>query len=321
MGRYAVKRIIAMAPSIVIATIAVFFILRILPGDVALTILADTPHTVEMREALREELGLNDPAPVQYVRWLRDMVNGRFGGASLETGEPISEMASRQFPVTLLIACYSAVLSLIIGLPGGILLASKGGRGSRSVIRFVTVAGLSVPNILTASVVLLGLLLVFRWSPPVIYFFPKEDFAAHLQLVIWPVLILSWEFGSHLIRTVHAGMADALQSDHVKAARGRGIGGVSLAVRHALPSVGGPLLNVFGLQFGALLGGTLVLESIFGIPGVGRGLVQAAIARDLPVVQSYAALLVILFLMINLLVDVLHGAVDPRLRTGNGVKR
>jgi peptide/nickel transport system permease protein len=315
VGRYLAQRLISTVPTVLLATVAIFLLVRVVPGDIVLTILADTPHSVEMREALRDELGLNDPLPQQYARWLWNMLNGTFGGHSMETGEPISEMVRREAPATALISVYTLAVSLAAAFPLGLWAAMKPSRSVSATIRAITLAGLSLPNVLVASLVLLGLLRMFRWSPPIIYSTPGQDLGQHLQMVVWPVLILSWEFGSHLIRILQSTVSEVLQKEFVTAAVARGVPRLSIALRHTLRASGGPVLNVIGLQVGVLLGGTLVLESIFGIPGVGRGLVHAALARDLPVVQSYATIMVTLVLVVNLLVDVAHSAADPRTRS------
>lgn len=312
--RYAARRLIAFLPALLLATAAIFGILRLLPGDVVLTILADTPHTLEMREALREELGLNAPPAVQYLRWLGDLTDSSFGGKSLSTGETIGSLAASQFPVTLLISAYSLFVSAVFGFAVGLWRSFQPNRIADALFKTVSLAGVSIPNVLTASLLLFAMLRLFRWSPPIIYSSPVEHLGDHIRIVLWPVVILSWEFGSHIARAIHGAMQEVMKSDFFMAAKGRGVGRLSLALRHSIPFAAGSVLNILGTQFGVLLGGTLVLESVFGIPGLGRGLVQAAVARDLTVVQSYATVLVGLFLVINLLVDIGHLASDPRLR-------
>ncbi|MBT3272217.1 MAG: ABC transporter permease [Spirochaetales bacterium] len=288
--------------------------MRILPGDVVLVILGDTPHTLEVREALREELGLNKPLYVQYASWLGSMFNGSFGGRSLETGETIKSLLANQLPVTLLLTTYTLILSVIISVPLGAVIAGRNSVLLDVPFRIISLGGLALPNVWIGSIILLGLLKIFHWSPPIIYDGLLSDPITHMQMMIWPVLILSFEFGSHLYRITRTSVAETLRADYTAAARARGVGGIRLIFKHALPSAGNSILTVIGLQAGTLLGGTLVLESIFGLPGIGRGLVQAARSRDYTVIQSYAALLVFLFLAINLVTDILYMFLDPRTR-------
>jgi len=156
---------------------------------------------------------------------------------------------------------------------------------------------------------------LFKWSPPIIYAPPGEHIIDHVQMMVWPVLILSFEYGSHLLRVVRNAVVQTLKTGYIRGAKARGVLPVSLLFRHAAPPVAALTLSVAGTHFGALLGGALVLEAVFGLPGVGRGLIQAATARDFPVIQSYAVLLVGLFLLVNLLVDLSHRCIDPRQRS------
>ncbi len=288
--------------------------MRVLPGDVVLVILGDTQHTLEVREALREELGLNRPLLEQYASWLGRMFDGSFGGPSLETGESIASLLSMQMRVTLLLTAYTVIISTVISIPLGTAAAGHRRHLLNVPVRLITLGGLALPNVWVAAMVLIVLLKLFRWSPPIIYADLLSDPVSHLQMMVWPALILSWEYSSHLIRITRASVAETLKTEYIKAARARGIHGVRLLARHALPASSAPILTTAALQIGTLLGGTLVLESIFGLPGMGRGLVHAALARDYPVIQSYAALLVFLFLSINLLTDVIHMLIDPRVR-------
>ncbi len=313
MGSYLVKRILALIPSVILSTVFVFLLLRLLPGDAVLTMLSDTPHSLEMRAALRNELGIDKPAAVQYAVWLKRMFDGSFGGRSLETGEAIGSMVTRQLPITLLLAGYTLLVSLVWAIPVGAWAGSHPETPGDKALGVFSLAGLALPNILAASLVLLGLLKIFRWSPPIIYLSPGEDFSGHLQMMLWPVLILSLEYGSHLLRIIRTGMAETLKKPFILGAKARGAPPLALILRHAAPEITVLTLSVAGTQFGTLFGGALVLEAIFGLPGIGRGLVQAALARDYPVIQSYAVLIVALYLFVNVLVDLLHGLIDPRL--------
>ncbi len=311
-------RLLLAAPTALAASLVVFLVMRALPGDVALTILSGSPHTVEMREALRAELGLRDPLAVQYARWLRLMVNGQFGGRSLESREPIGSLLARQLPVTALLAFYAALLSVVLAVPLGIAAAVHRDRWPDYLIRLATLAGLSVPGVWAALMLIAGLLLVFHWSPPVIYASLRADPGEHFQMMAWPALLLAWEYSSHLVRVTRASMLDVLSRDFVVAARAKGLPYRHVLLRHGLRCALVPVVTMVGLQFGTLLSGALVLETIFGLPGLGRGLVTAALARDYPVVQSFVTLLVLFSLVVNVVVDFLYGILDPRTTRGRG---
>ena len=315
MTRYLFWRIALLALSTLLASVFIFGVLRVLPGDVAIVILGGggAPHTPEVREALREELGLNDPLAVQYGRWLWSMANGEFGGQSLVNGQSIRSLVARQLPVTLLLALYTVVLSVLISVPLGVLAVWRWRRWPDYVVRVVSIIGQAVPNFWVALLIVLGLVVVFRWSPPIVYTYPWQDPWNHLQIVIWPVLLLAWEYSSHIVRVTRASMLDVLHESYVLTARAKGLPEHLIILRHVLRNALPPTITVMGFQLGALLGGTLILESIFGLPGLGRGLVTAALARDYPVVQSLATLLVFAMLFINLIIDLVYTVADPRI--------
>lgn len=317
-GRYLAKRTALFVPTLIAASVVVFLVMRVLPGDVTLVILSGSPHTVEMRESLREELGLNRSLPFQYVTWLWSMVNGQFGGNSLESREPMRSVLARQLPVTLLLTLYTVLLSVLTSVPLGVLSAVKKDRWPDYLVRIASLGGLALPHVWIALLVILALLLVFRWSAPIIYTPLLEDPVNHFQMMIWPVLILAWQFSSHIVRTVRSGVIEELDREYVSAARSKGVSERTVVLRYALRGALVPAINMIGLQFGTLLGGTLVLETVFGLPGIGRGLIQAAVARDYPVIQSVATLLVLLYLVVNLTVDMICRAVDPRISRADG---
>jgi peptide/nickel transport system permease protein len=315
MRRYLVYRIGMMIPTVLIASIILFGIMRVLPGDVATVILSGSgtsPHSVEAREALRDELGLNDPIPVQYGRWLWSMVNGDFGGRSLATGEKVRTLVGRQFSVTLLLTAYAITLSVLISIPAGVLAAVTRNRWPDYFVRVITAVGQAMPSFWVALLLMLGLLVFLRWSPPIIYVQPWQDPMDHLQMMMIPTLLLAWEYSAHVTRVTRASMIQVLSRDYVRTARGKGLSERIVVWRHAMRNALIPSTTVLGLQLGTLLGGTLILEMIFGLPGLGRGVVQAAVERDYPVVLSVSVLLVLIMLVANLFLDLLNMWLDPR---------
>jgi len=319
MRRYIARRLALIVPTVLVASIVVFAVMRVLPGDVVLVILSGSGESAvspEAREALQEELGLNDPLHVQYGRWLWSMVNGEFGGNSLESREPIRSIIGRQLPITLLLTGYTILLSVFVSLPLGVLAAARRNRWPDYAVRMVTLGGLALPNLWVALLVILGLLVFFSWSPPVIYSAPWSDPWNHIQMLAWPVMILAWEHSSHLVRVTRSGMLDALSQVYVTTARSKGLQEYAVLLRHAFRNALIPAITTLGLLFGSLLSGALVLETMFGLPGIGRGLVQAALSRDYPVIQSLATLLVLLSLVVNLAVDLVYKLIDPRISEG-----
>ena len=320
MMRYALYRALLIVPTIIAASLVVFAAMRALPGDVALAILADTPHTIEVREALREELGLNRPLPVQYADWAWSMVTGDFGGHSLETREPIRAILARQLPVTALLALYAVAASLVVGIPLGVVGALRQGRPTDRIVALATTGGLSLPIVFTSLLTLWLLLRVFGWSPPIIYSSPAEDLREHVEIMLAPALLLSIPYGAQLARVMRSALVSVTDADYMVAARSRGLSPLSVVVRHGVPNALLPAVTMIGLQFGTIVSGALVVETVFGLPGIGRGVVHAALARDYPVVQSTVIILVTLVLAMNLIVDLLYTRLDPRVAS-TGARR
>ena len=316
MIKYLVWRLLLFVPTLFIASIVIFGIMRLLPGDVALVVLSgsgEATHDVEQIERVREELGLNSPLVVQYGRWLRSMAGGELGGRSLENRQIISSVVARQLPVTVQLTLYTLVLSVLVAVPLGILAAVRQDRWPDYLIRLVFIAGQAVPSFLLALLVLMGLVLVFHWSPPVIYANLWEDPVAHAKMVLLPTLVLAWGQSAFLMRVTRASMLEVLRQDYIRTGHSKGLAERVIVLRHALRNALIPVVSVAGLQVGALLSGAVIVESIFGLPGMGRGILQAVTVRDYPLIQSLTMVLVVLVLSINLIVDLMYVAIDPRI--------
>ncbi len=312
---YLARRLALLLPTALLASLVVFAVMRALPGDVAATILSgggETTHSPEVREALRAELGLDDPLPVQYARWLAAMFDGSFGGDALIDGQSIRSQIARQAPVTALLALYALAITLVVWLPLGVVAGWQRGRWPDHCARLAMLPGLATPSFLLALLALLGLLLLLGWSPPIVYASPFEDPWEHVLMVAIPAALLSWEYGAHVLRVARAAVAETLEQPYVRTAVAKGLPERQVVLGHALRNALLPVLTALGVQFGTLLGGALILESIFGLPGLGRGLVEAALVRDFPVVQSLTTLLVLAVLLVNLALDLAYAWLDPR---------
>jgi peptide/nickel transport system permease protein len=316
LQRYLAWRLALFLPTLLVASLLVFLALRLLPGDIALTTLSgsgEVTHDPVQVERLRQELRLDDPLASQYGRWLWSMATGGFGGRSLESRQPITSLLARQLPMTLLLALYTLLFAVAVGIPLGVLAAVHEGRWPDYLVRFITIAGQSVPSFFLALIVQLALLSLFRWSPPIVYAYPWDAPWAHLQLMAWPALALAWGYASYLARMTRAGLVEVLRQDYIRTAYTKGLSQRLVVLRHGLRNAIIPLISLAGLQVGAVVGGVVVLEVIFDLPGIGRGMAQAAVARDLPVVQTYTVILVLLMLCINLATDLLYVWADPRI--------
>lgn len=315
MRRYIARRLILFPPTLLLASLAVFIVMRALPGDVTAAVLGGEGEALDPRivSAIRAELGLEDPLPVQYVRWLWSVASGGFGGRSLETGEAIGRLVARQLPVTLQLTAYSLALALLFSIPLGLAAAAWQDRWPDRLIRFFSITGGALPGFWVAIVAMLALVYWFGWSPPLIYQSLREDPAEHLQAMALPAFTLALGLCGHLARLLRAALLDVFRLDFIRTARAKGLGPWPVLFRHALRAAWIPFLTLAGAQAGAMLSGAVVLEYIFGLPGLGRGMVQAAMARDYPVVQTLSVVLVGLALSLNLLVDLAYARLDPRI--------
>ncbi len=316
MTEYLTRRLLLFIPTLVLGSLAIFALMRVLPGDVALIIVGGEgtdPGAAQQLDRIREQLGLKDPLPIQYAHWLWAMLDGEFGGKSLVSQEPLASIIGRRLPVTLLLACYAISISIIISIPMGIIAAVHQNRWPDYLVRIITIAGNAIPNFWLGLVVLLALVVFFTWGPPVYYKGPLEDPATHFQKAIWPALVLAWGFSANITRVTRASMLEVLRQDYVRTARSKGLAESRVLWQHALRNALIPVVTLAGLQLAGLLSGAVVLEAIFGMPGVGEGILLAIRSRDYPVVQSLAMLLVFLMLSLNLLTDFLYAFIDPRI--------
>jgi peptide/nickel transport system permease protein len=313
--RYVTRRLLLFIPTLLVASLIVFGIMHVLPGDVALVILASEEGGFREEEAeiLRKDLGLDRSLPVQYGSWIWSLASGGFGGTSLESREPIREIVARRFPVTVQLALLTLAITLVVSLPLGVIAALQQDKPLDYLIRSVSILGLAMPNFWVALLVILGMVLIFSWVPPVIYRDLWEDPVRNLELMIWPALVVAWGFSSYLIRVTRATMLEVLRQDYIRTAFSKGLTPNTVVVRHALRNTLIPVVTLMGGHLDALLAGSVILENVFGVPGVGQGIVGAATGRDYPVIMSLAMLLVFFALFINLIIDLSYAFIDPRI--------
>ncbi len=316
MGLHIRRRLMLFVPTLFLASVAIFILMRILPGDVAAVIAggeASDATSIQQLENIREQLGLKDPLIVQYGRWGWSMVAGELGGRSLVEREPISQIIARRLPITLLLAVYAITIAVIVSIPLGILAAVRQDTFVDYFVRIMTISGHALPNFFVALLVILMLLVWFAWTPPIEYKSLMDDPWAHIQKVMWPALILAWGLSANVTRVTRSGMLEVLRQDYVRTARSKGLKEGTILWRHALLNALIPVITLSGVQLATLLSGAVILESIFGLPGLGQGIVLAAGSRDYPVIQSVTMLLVAMTLTLNLLLDILCGVIDPRI--------
>ena len=318
MQRYLIRRLLLYVPTLFLASLIIFGVMRYLPGDIALLIASGgeddpNPFTQETVDNLRIRLGLDDPLPVQYGKWAWSMMSGEFGGESLQTDESIRSIFARRIPVTLQLGLYTMAIALVVSLPLGIIAAIKQDTWIDYIVRSITILGLAMPNFWVAIMVILGFVIFFSWVPPIVYYNLWESPGDHLQLLIWPALIVAWGYSSYITRVTRSTMLEILRQDYIRTARSKGLSERLVLWRHALGNALIPIITIAGLYVEAVLSGSLIQENIWGVPGIGQGIVAAAKNRDYPVIQSMTMLLVFFALTVNLVVDMIYAIVDPRI--------
>jgi peptide/nickel transport system permease protein len=301
-------------PTLLGMALLIFVMVRLLPGDfVDALVGADSTISAESKEALRASYGLSEPLPVQFARWIGELARGELG-VSFRTGQPIGKILRSSLPITLELAVLSLLLSVVVAIPLGLLSATRRNSQIDFWARLAGLIGLSFPNFWLATVLLLATSLLLHWVPPVIWIPPADDLLGNLRQVLLPVLALSLQLIAIQMRMVRATMLEVLRQDHVRTARAKGLSERAVLYRHALRNALIPVVTVIGLQLGVLMGGSVIIEQIFGLPGLGWFLLQAIYNRDYPVVQVTALFLAVVFVVINLVVDLLYGFLDPRIK-------
>ena len=318
MQRYLAQRVISLFIILLILSLAVFLVLRVMPGDVvgaiALSSEGGTTLTEEEIQAVRTRLGLNRPLYEQYLSWIGAILTRGDLGVSLYTKESINSLLKQRLPITLLLALYSVTVMIGLGLPLGILSALKPNSFIDNVARVVAVMGLAIPGFWLGILVLIGLVIIFTWSPPLIYSSPIQNPLEHVQKMFWPALISGFGSGAIMARMTRSSMLEVLSEDYVRTARSKGLSERLVILVHVLRNALLPVLSIVGVQVATLMGGIIVMERVFGIPGFGGLLIGAVQNRDYTVVQSALLVVATLVVLVNLVTDILYAYIDPRIR-------
>ena len=317
MQTFLIRRLLLMVPTLIGATLLVFLIMRVVPGDVAYLILSGEGGEGQVDPAslakLRHELGLDRSLVVQYSTWLIGNTTGDMG-KSLRTGRQIRVEIASRFPMTAQLAVMAVLMGIAVGLPLGIISALKQNSWIDHIARLVSIAFLTLPSFWMGLLVLLVGVTMFDWTPPLGRNLLWQDPGANLTQLIFPAAII----GSHLMaivaRMTRSSMLEVLREDYIRTARAKGLAEFVVITRHALKNSLIPVVTIVGISFGSLLGGTIVMEQVFTVPGIGRYLIESITFRDYPATQAIVLLLAAGFVIINLLVDFLYGFLDPRIR-------
>ena len=317
MGRYLVVRLYSMALTLLGLTVLVFLMLHLIPGTVVEQMIgADAMMSQQMVDQLKRFFGLDQPWYVQYGRWLGQILRGDLG-TSWRTGKPVLSLILERLPVTIELTVLSVLFSLVLGVTAGILSAVWRDRPVDHVTRVGTLLGLSVPVFWQGTMLILFFSLYLRWMPPVMWVDIVTDPRRNLTIMLLPALCLGTAAAANVARTTRSSMLDVLSSDFVRTALAKGLAGRGVVLKHALTNALIPIVTVVGLQLGILLGGTVVVEEVFTLPGVGRLVLWSIYQRDYPVTQSTILFIAALFMALNLAVDLLYGYLEPRIRYGD----
>ena len=315
MRDYLFRRVLLILPTLFGALTLIFFIMNILPGDIALMILGDeTGHGDPAALALlREELGLDRPLYIQYFVWLWGVFQLDFG-TSLWNGVPVFEEIWVRLPVTLTLIVFSVSLSMVLAIPIGIVAALKQDSWVDYALRVFTISGLSIPSFWFGLMVVLFLLIVFSWFPPLTYAVIYSDPWVSLQQLFLPAIVLGYRQAAVSARMMRSSMLEVLREDYVRTARSKGLKERIVVYLHALKNASLPVVTIFGVEAVILFSGAVIIEKIFNVPGVGTLIVDAMGRRDIPLVQGVVLIIVVFVLVVNLIVDVMYGWLDPRIR-------
>lgn len=312
MRQYVLKRLFLMIPTLFFISLLVFILTRLIPGDVVELMLQDQGYA-ENAAALRTLLGLDRPIHVQYVAWLGKVLQGNLG-TSLWTKNAVLDEILYRFPVTLELGVLALFFAIVMALPIGILSATRQDTLQDYAARSIAIGGLSIPNFWLATMAIVLPAYYFGWTPPIQFVRWEESWWGHISQFLLPAFILGLASGASLMRLTRAMMLEVLRQDYVRTAWSKGLPEGMIVLKHVLRNAMIPVITLLGLQLAQVAGGTIVMESIFGLPGMGKFLFEALLQRDYPVVQGVNLLLATVIVMMNLITDLTYAWVDPRIR-------
>ncbi|MCX7211545.1 MAG: ABC transporter permease [Burkholderiales bacterium] len=307
------RRLLQLLPTLFLVSVLIFSLQQLLPGDPAL-VMAGEEKDPEVIEQIRRQYHLDEPLPMQYGRWIAGVLQGDLG-ESMRIKQPVAQLVVEKLPVTLQLATMAMLIALLIGIPAGILSAVKKGSAWDVGANVFALWGLSTPNFW------LGIMLIFLfsvklgWLPASGYVSPREDLMQSLATTIMPAFVLGNAIAAVLMRHTRSAMLQAMNADYVRTARAKGLYEPAVVLRHALRNALTPVITLGALEFGTLLSGAVLTEQVFSIPGFGKLIVDAVFNRDYAVVQGVVLVTATVYILLNLLADVLYVMVNPRLRT------
>jgi peptide/nickel transport system permease protein len=301
-------------PVLLFVSVIVFTLINVIPGDPARIMLGEETSKTAL-EALRKEMGLDRPLLVRYLIWLTHVLRGDLG-RSVRDGRPVLDTLLLKLPVTVELAAASLVVAWAIAIPAGIVAAWKQRTALDYAATTVALAGISIPNFWLGIMMIYLLAVNLRWLPPSGYVEPWIDPVRNLKLMVMPAIVLGTALAALVMRLLRSSMLEVLGADYIRTARAKGLGDVLVLVRHAMKNALIPVVTVMGLQLSGLLGGAVITETIFAVPGLGRLTVDSIFTRDYPMLQGVVLFAALAVVVTNLVVDLTYAVLDPRIRLG-----
>ncbi len=314
MLAYIIRRLLLLIPVLLIVGVIVFTLMHLTPGDPA-SVMLGRDATEEQTEALRERLGLNEPVPVQFLNWFGKALRLDFG-ESLFIGKPVTQALLDRAEPTGLLALYSLTLSILIAVPAGIIAAVRANSALDRLLMVVSISGVAIPSFFLGILLILFFAVVLGWLPSGGYVDIGDDPGQHFRYMLLPTLTLGFSAAGLLARVVRSTMLDVLNEDYVRTAFAKGLRERRVVLVHAFRNALIPVLTIIGISLAGMLGGAVVIETVFNIPGMGRLLVQSVTRRDIPVVQGAVMAVAAIEILVMLFLDILYVYVDPRIRYG-----
>src|SRR3972149_5257488 len=316
MRTFLLRRLISTFAGALALSVLIFLLIRLVPGDaVTLWIGQEGTMTPEVQKTLRKMFGLTDPLPVQYRRWRGALLQGALG-YSFRSSLPVAQLMGRSLPITIELAAMAMLLTAGLPVPLRGLSAVRRNTPTDLIARLLGLVGLSMPSFWLAVLFILISATYFDWLPSLIYVSPLKDLAENLKQMVMPTVALALPLMAVVMRMTRSAMLEVLNQDYVRTARAKGVAEQVMLLRHAMKNELIPIVTVMGIQLGRLLGGAVIVEQIFALPGVGTLLVSAITERDYPMVQGPVLAMGLLFILVQLLVDLCYGYLDPRIRYG-----
>jgi peptide/nickel transport system permease protein len=304
MSSYVLRRLLVAIPTVIGVTMLVFGMLHLVPGDPVEVMFQDATLSARDRELIREQLGLNDPLPVQYGRFLANAVRGDLGQA-LFVQRPVARILAAELPYTIRLAVLAMAFAALFGVTFGVLAAVRAGTWVDTLIMTLAIAGLSMPEFWLGLIAILVFSVQLGWVPL---------FGPEWQVIVLPAVIIGFRASAILSRMVRSGLLEVLNQDYIRTARSKGLAARVVVLKHGMRNALIPVVTIMGLQFGQLLGGAVIIEIVFARRGVGSLTINAILQRDLPLAQGTVLVVAIVYILVNLATDLIYAVIDPRIR-------